>query len=178
VSNDRLNQLRTGYATDAYTGDEPPDLGPLRALAERAELTGAVSRLCDSYGRPLPADDPLAPLAHDVARALTEAGFTLHHCAQGHPLNRLGGVCLLPVARGHDPGGRGGVVVSWTTHDLLSLDWDRWSEYHGAHEVMNGALAQVLDALGYQVWPFGLGGAWIVTGQPAVADALEHVFDL
>jgi len=30
---------------------------------------------------------------------------------------------------------------------------------------MNGALAQVLDALGYQVRPFGLGGAWIVTGR-------------
>ena len=47
-------------------------------------------------------------------------------------------------------------MVSWTTHDLLSLDWDRWSEYHGAHEVMNGAIAQVLDALSDQVWPFGL----------------------
>jgi hypothetical protein len=164
MSDDRLNQLRTGYPTDAYTSDEPPNLDPLRALAERAELADAASRLCDSYGRPLPADDPLAPLAHDLARALSETGFTLHHCAQNHPLYRLGGVCLLPVARGHDPGGRGGVVVSWTTHDLLSLDWGRWSEYQGAHEVMNGALGQVLDALGYQVWPFGLGGAWIVTG--------------
>jgi hypothetical protein len=163
MSDDRLDQLRAGYATDAYTGDEPPDLSPLRALAERAELADAVSRLCDSYGRPLPDDDPLAPLAHDVARALTEAG--LHYCAQGHPLYRLGGVCLLPVARGHDPGGRGGVVVSWTTHGLLSLDWDRWNEYHVTQEVMNGALGQVLVALGYQVWPFGLGGAWIVTGR-------------
>ena len=40
-------------------------------------------------------------------------------------------------------------MVSWTTHDLLSLDWDRWNEYHGVHGVMNGALTQVLDALGY-----------------------------
>ena len=54
--------------------------------------------------------------------------------------------------------------MSWTAHDLLCLDWDRQMEYHGAHEVMNGALAQVLDALRYQLWPFGLGGAWIVTG--------------
>jgi hypothetical protein len=46
-------------------------------------------------------------------------------------------------------------VVSWTTHNLLSLDWDRWAEYHGAHEVMNGAVAQVLDALRYQLRPFG-----------------------
>ena len=60
-----------------------------------------------------------------------------------------------PVARIHDPGGKGGIVVSWTTHNLLSLDWDRWAEYHGAHEVMNGAVAQVLDALRYQLRPFG-----------------------
>ena len=33
MSDDRLNQLRAGYAEDAYTGDEPPDLDPLRALA-------------------------------------------------------------------------------------------------------------------------------------------------
>jgi hypothetical protein len=32
---------------------------------------------------------------------------------------------------------------------------------------MNGALAQVLDALGYQAWPSGLGGAWIVTSRRA-----------
>ena len=116
MTDDRLQQLRRGYAEDDFLGAaEPPDPGPLRALAESAELAGTVSRLADAYGRPLPADDPLAPLARDIARALTEAGFTLHHCAQRDPLYRLGGVCLLPVARGHDPDGRGGVVVSWTT---------------------------------------------------------------
>ena len=31
---DRLSQLRKGYAEDDYLGLEPPDLGPLRALAE------------------------------------------------------------------------------------------------------------------------------------------------
>jgi hypothetical protein len=159
-----LNQRAAERALGAYLGDDPPDLGPLRAVAERAELADAVAGLTDSYGRPLAADDPLTPLAQEVARALTEAGFTLHHCAPEHPRYRFGGVCLLPVARCHDPGGRGGIVVSWTVHDLLSLDWDRGLEYHEAHEVMNGALAQVLDALRYQVWPFGLGGAWIVTG--------------
>lgn len=55
--------------------------------------------------------------------------------------------------------------MSWTTHDLLSLDWARWNEYQGAHETMNAALAQVLNALGYQASPFGMGGAWIVTGR-------------
>jgi hypothetical protein len=104
-------------------------------------------------------------LASDVARALTEAGFTLHQCVQRHPLYRLGGVCLVPVAAGHDPDGRGGVVVSWTTHNLLSLDWGRWLACHGTQNVMNGALSEVLDALGFQVSPFGVGGAWIVTGR-------------
>ena len=105
---DRLSQLRKGYAEEDYLGLEPPDLGPLRALAETAEFAEAMARLADAHGRPLPADDLLAPLARYIARALTEAGFTLHHCAQSHPLYRLGGVCLVPVARGHDPDGRGG----------------------------------------------------------------------
>jgi hypothetical protein len=165
MSQDRLAQIRRGFADDASPGDEPPDLGPLRALAEREELATAVGRLADAYGRPLRDEDPLKPLATDIARALTEAGFTLHHCAQRHPLYRLGGVCLLPVAPGHDPDGTGGVVVSWTTHNLLSLDWGRWLAYHGTQDAMNGALSEVLDGLGFQVSPFGVGGAWIVTGR-------------
>jgi hypothetical protein len=171
---DRISELRGDYADEDDLGLEPPDLGPLQAVAEGEELAEAVSRLADAYGRPLPADDPLAPLARDIARALTEAGFTLHHCAQGHPLYRLGGVCLLPVARGHDPEGRGGVVVSWTTHDLLSLDWGRWREYQGVQGLMNGALSEVLDALGFERWPFGVGGAWIVTGRRAVLGEAER----
>jgi hypothetical protein len=165
MSQDRLHQIRRGFADDASQGDEPPDLGPLRALAECEELADATGRLADAYGRLLRDDDPLRPLAADVARALTEAGFTLHHRAQHHPLSRLGGVCLLPVAAGHDLDGRGGVVVSWTTHNLPSLDWGRWLAYHGTHGVMNGALSKVLDGLGFQVSPFGVGGAWIVTGR-------------
>jgi hypothetical protein len=105
---DRLNQLRKGYAEGDSLGLEPPDLGPIRALAETAEFAEAMARLGDAYGRPLSASDPLASLARDIARALTETGFTLHRCAQSHPLYRLGGVCLVPVARGHDPDGRGG----------------------------------------------------------------------
>jgi hypothetical protein len=36
-------------------------------------------------------------------------------------------------------------VVSWTTHSLLSLDWDRWDEYHDiqvarAHNGLGAAL--------------------------------------
>jgi hypothetical protein len=174
MSGDRLHQIRSGFADDASQDEGPPDLGPLQALAEHEELADADGRLADAHGWPLRDDDPLKPLAADVARALTEAGFTMHHCAQHHPLYRLGGVCLLPVAPSHDPDGRGGVVVSWTTHNLLSLDWGRWMEYHGTQGVMNGALAEVLDGLGFQVVPFGVGGAWIVTGRkPGCREAGE-----
>ena len=91
----RSRQIRRGFAADASQVDGRPDLGSLRALAEREELADATGRLTDAYGRPLRDDDPLKPLATDLAWALTEAGFTLHHCALHHPLHRLGGVCLL-----------------------------------------------------------------------------------
>jgi hypothetical protein len=65
------------------------------------------------------------------------------------------GVCLLPVAAGHAPESTTGVVVSWTTHDLLSLGWCRWHEYHCPQEVTNGALGHVLGGLGFQLVPFG-----------------------
>jgi hypothetical protein len=160
---DPPHEITQSYLDDACRDNEPPDLGPLRALAETQELADAAARLSDSYGHPLSAGDPLYPLARDIAHSLTEAGFTLHHCARHQPLCRLGGVCLLPVVGSYDPDSAGGVVVSWTTHNLLSLDWDRWDQHHDIQEVMNGALAEVLDALRFQVSPFGAGGASIVT---------------
>ena len=57
--------------------------------------------------------------------------------------------------------------MSWTTHDLLSLDWDRWDIYHDTHQAMNSVLARVLGTLGYPVKPFGSGGASLVTGHRA-----------
>jgi hypothetical protein len=149
---------------DDFLRELAPDLGPLRVVAEAAEFAEAIGRLGNGFGGRLATGDPLYPLVCVVARALVEAGFTLHQCAQHHPLYRLGGVCLLPVAPVHDPDGCGGVVVSWTTHDLLSKDWARWREYGEAHRVMNGALGGVLGGLGFQVRPFGTGGAWIVSG--------------
>jgi hypothetical protein len=142
---------------------QPPDLRPLRALAEREELADARARVADGLGHPLDADDPNAPLARDVAAALTEAGFTVHDCAPHHPQYRLGGVCVLPIPARHNPDGQGGIAVSWTTHNLLTLDWDRGREHHDTQQAMNRALASVLKALGYQVGPFGTGGASLVT---------------
>lgn len=68
MSDDRIRQLRQSDVDDDYQGDEPPDLEPLRALAERQELADATARLADASGRPLPDGDPMTPLARDVAR--------------------------------------------------------------------------------------------------------------
>jgi hypothetical protein len=137
------------------------------AASPREALEGR-SRTADprNDGYRLPEDHPLAPLARDLARSLTEAGSTLHHCMRHDPLYRRGGVCLLPVAVGHDDRGNdNGAVVSWTTHDLLLLDWARYGIYRGVQDVMYEALASVLRALGYEVRPFGSGGASLVTGR-------------
>lgn len=165
MPNDDVILPTADRAADGNLGNERPDLGPARALAEREEFADARSRLADSHGYSLRANDLLMPLASALAQSLTEAGFTLHHCLRSHSLYRLGGVCLLPVRRSLDPGGDGGVVVSWTTHDLLGHDWDRWGEYRDVIEAMSRALALVLDALGYEVRPFGPGGASLVTGR-------------
>ena len=140
-----------------------PDPGPLRAAAEAAELAQAVSGLVSIDGCRLVDSDPLAPLARDIARSMTEAGLTVHHCAQHDPLYRLGGVCLLPVPA-ESKAGRSGIAVSWTAHNLL-LDWDRYGTCTGTQQAMNTALGGVLRAFGYPVTPFGSGGAWLVTGR-------------
>jgi hypothetical protein len=99
-----------------------PDLGPLRAAAEAAELAQAASGLVSIDGCRLADNDLLAPLARGIARSMTEAGLALHHCPRHHPLYRLGGVCVLAVPPGLADG-PAGVAVSWTPHNLLLLDW-------------------------------------------------------
>lgn len=150
----------------SHTDPDQPDLTALRAVADGAEFTQAEAALTGAYGYRLDGTDPLVSLARDLARSLTEAGLTVHHCARHDPLYRLGGVCLLPVPA--DQGtGPSGIVVSWTTHNLLLLDWDRYGTYAGTQEAMNVALGGVLVAFGYSVIPFGSGGAWLVTGRRA-----------
>ena len=143
-----------------------PDLAALRAAAADAEFTQAEAVLTSAYGYRLAGADPLAPLARDLARSFTEAGLTVHHCARHDPLYRLGGVCLLPVPadQGSSPSG---IAVSWTTHNLLLLDWNRYGTYAETQQAMNEALGSVLVAFGYPAIPFGSGGAWLVTGRRA-----------
>jgi hypothetical protein len=137
-----------------------PDPGPLRAAAEAAELAHAVSRLVSIDGCRLADSYPLAPLARDIARSMTEAGLTVHHCAQHEPLYRLGGVCLLAVPA-ESGTGHGGMPV----HNLLLPGRDRYGTYTGTQQAMNTALGWVPRAFGYPVIPFGSGGAWLVTGR-------------
>ena len=140
-----------------------PDPGPLRAAAGAAELAQAVSGLARIDGCRLADSDPLAPLARDIARSMTEADLTMHHCAQYHPLYRLGGVCLLAVPA--ESGTGSGIAVSWAVRNLLVLDGARYGTYAGTQQAMNTALGGVLRAFGYPVAPFGSGGAWLVTGR-------------
>ena len=80
-----------------------PDPGPLRPAAGAAELAQAASGLVSIDGCRPAGSDPPAPLARDIARSMTEAGPTVHHCAQHDRLYRLGGVCLLAVPADSGP---------------------------------------------------------------------------
>jgi hypothetical protein len=143
---------------------EQPDLAPLRGAASQAEFAEAVRGLLSADGYPLAEGDPPASLARDVARSLIEAGFTLHHCNQDDPLYRLGGVCVMP-SPGESGTGHRGIAVSWTTHNLLLLDWYRYGTYRRTHQLMNATLGVILRSFGYRVQELGTGGAWLVTGR-------------
>lgn len=147
----------------SHTDLGQPDLAVLRA-AGNAEFAEAEDRLLNSYRYRLGGADPLASLAHDIARSLTEAGLPLHHCATHDPLYRLGGICLLAIPAEAGTG-QSGISVSWTTHDLLLRDPCRYGTYRDIHQAMNVALRSILTAFGYQVVPFGSGGAWLVIGR-------------
>ena len=136
----------------SHTDLGQPDLAALPAAAGDAEFTKAEAGLASA-----------GPLARDLARSLTGAGLSLHHCAANTPLYRLGGVCLLPVPAEAGTG-QSGISVSWTTHDLLLRDQRRCRTYQDAHQVMNAVLGSVLTVFRYQVTLFGSGGAWLVTG--------------
>ena len=146
----------------SHTDLGQPDLAALRAAAGDGEFAEAEARLVSSRGSPLAG---VSPLARDLARSLTEAGLSLHHCAIHDPLYRLGGVFPLPVPAEAGTG-QGGISVPWTTHDLLR-DQRRYRTYQDAHQAMNAALGRVPTAFGYQLAPFGSGGAWLVTGRPS-----------
>jgi hypothetical protein len=120
-----------------------------------AHLGDQLDRLPDDRDAALSEDDPLTTLVVEVAGALSEAGLPLHDATGAG--SELGGACLIPEAL------LGGIVVSWRQHDRMSVD-----QVHGAaadarvQQVMNRALADVLDVRGFVVEPFGGAGAHLV----------------
>jgi hypothetical protein len=90
-------QVDCGSADDGLLDEEAPDLGLLQEAAEAAELAEATAELTDGSGGPLPAEDPLRPLACAIARALTEAGFAPTAGIARVLTVRL--VCPLPLTR-------------------------------------------------------------------------------
>jgi len=126
------------------------------------DVGNEVAKLSDGWDGRLFPDHPLTILAARITRSLVEAGFVLHDCAARQ---RTGGVCVNPSTHS------GGVIVTWTVHDILAQDPTRAGHNVGVHEVMNYALADVLRELGWTVDDFGQVGAHIVAlpGDPKLS---------
>jgi hypothetical protein len=67
-----------------------PDLCSISAATEQTDSADAVSSLLSADGYPLASDYSLGPVTPNVAHALVEADFTLHHRDRYDPLYRLG----------------------------------------------------------------------------------------
>jgi hypothetical protein len=119
-----------------------------------AHLDEELDRLPDGWDAGLADEDPLVTLVVEVAAALSEAGLSLRDSSED---GEVGGVCLMP-----EPG-MGGVVVTWGQPDRMSVE-----QIHGpettdmVQQVMNRALAEVLQLRGFVVDPFAGGSGHVV----------------
>ena len=119
------------------------------------ELSDQLDRLPTEWDELLSDSDPLTTLVVEVAAALVEAGLPLHDAPQASP---AGGLSLMP-----EPA-IGGVVVSWRTHDRMSVHHHRGAAADATvQSSMNAAVADVLANLGFVVEPFGPAGSSLVT---------------
>ena len=90
-----------------------------------------------------------------MTAALVEAGLPLHDGPSAHP---AGGVVLMPEVAS------GGVVVSWRTHDRMSVQHSRGAAAHATvQQSMSAVIGDVLWNLGFVVEPFGESGSSLVT---------------
>jgi hypothetical protein len=120
-----------------------------------AELGDQLDRLPEDWDALLSDTDPLTTLVVEVAAALVEAGLPLYDAAEGAP---AGGVCLVPDT------GACGVLVSWRTHDRMSVQGARGVAADAAvQELMNDAVARTLAQLGFVVQTVGAVGCSLVT---------------
>ncbi|MGY1915016.1 hypothetical protein [Blastococcus sp. SYSU DS0973] len=120
-----------------------------------AELGDQLDRLPEDWDALLTDTDPLTTLVVEVAAALAEAGMPLYDAASGAS---AGGVCLVPET------GSCGVLVSWRTHDRMSVLGSRGESAQTAvQELMNTAVADTLAELGFVVQTSGSTGVTLVT---------------
>ncbi|WP_346623828.1 hypothetical protein [Blastococcus montanus] len=119
------------------------------------ELGDQLDRLPEDWDALLSDTDPLTTLVVEIAAALVEAGLPLHDAGRGGP---AGGVCLVPET------GSCGVLVSWRTHDRMSVQGVHGAAADAAvQQLMNTAVADTLAQLGFVVEPGGPGGGSLVT---------------
>ena len=119
-----------------------------------AHLGEQLERLPEDWDTVVSDDDPLTTLVVEVTAALADAGLPLHDCAgRTEGISGTGGVCLTP-----EPATEG-IIVAWRQHDRMSVERLRGAAAEVAvHRAMNGAVAEVLGALGFVVEAFGGGG--------------------
>jgi hypothetical protein len=133
-------------------------VAPKPSPEERAwlrELGDQLDRLPDEWDTLLSDTDPLTTLVVEIAAGLVEAGLPLHDPTAG---DSAGGICLVP-----EPGLRG-VLVSWRTHDRMSLHRRRCATADAAvQQLMNVTVADVLLELGFGVESYGATGCSLVT---------------
>jgi hypothetical protein len=153
--------LSSGLHAVAVYGAIRPDGGlvPRTSPEERAwlsELGDQLDRLPEEWDTLLTDTDPLTTLVVEIAAAVVEAGLPLY--AGGVERSAGGGVFLTPEP-GHE-----GVLVSWRTHDRMSLQQSRGSVADAAvQELMNATLADVLAQLGFVVEAVETTGCPLVT---------------
>lgn len=125
-------------------------LRPKPSPEERAwlgELGRHLDRLPAEWDELLTDTDPLTTLVVEVAAALVEAGLPLHDAGAAQS---GGGVCLVPDQDAT------GLLVSWRPHDRMSLQQVRGATADAAvQQLMNAAITDVLEQLGFVVQPVG-----------------------
>jgi hypothetical protein len=142
------------YGTRRTDGTLKPKPSP-EERAWLGELGRHLDRLPAEWDDLLTDTDPLTTLVVEVAAALIEAGLPLHDAGA---TQSGGGVCLVPDQDA------GGLLVSWRPHDRMSLQHSRGATADEAvQRLMNVAILEVLEQLGFVVEPAGATACALVT---------------
>ncbi len=146
----------------AVFGAQREDGGVLRRPSpqERAwleELGRQLDRLPEEWTELIDDEHPSTTLAVDVTAALLEAGLPLSDDEHGGA-HASGGACLTPHPAS------GGLVVTWRQHDRMSVQQVRGADVLDVvQRTMAGAVAGVLEQMGFAVEPYGAAGGLLVT---------------